>query len=175
MIQKNQRSIVCAHLNSTINHSGSHGWGYHFNHGNIQSCSLQGRGAVVRRADPRAEHVEDRSVSQGGVGTVAQNRDLRSLPLDHKPCLVHGPCLAPPGGGGAVGVMRQVTWDAVWCGQLPAQGQGASSQAASPAHRQCRLGTGLSFLQGHDQLCIQRERWNEANQDSGGFRFKNLL
>ena len=98
MMQKNQRSIICAHLNSTINHSGSHGWGYHFNHGNIQSCSLQGRGAVVRRADPRAECLEEPSVSQGGVETVAQNRDLRSLPLDHKPCLVHGPCPAPTGG-----------------------------------------------------------------------------
>lgn len=32
----------------------------------------------MRRADPRAEPVEDRSVSQGGVETAAQNRDLRS-------------------------------------------------------------------------------------------------
>ena len=28
--------------------------------------------------------------------------------------------------------------------------------------------------QGHDQLCIQRERWNEASQDSGGLRYKHL-
>lgn len=157
MIQKNQRSIICAHLNSTINHSGSHGWGHHFNHGNIQSCSLQGRGTTVRRARPQGG-MRGRLISFTGRSRNSSSEQRSELLLDHKPCLVHGPCLAPPGGGGAVGVMRQVTWDAVWCGQLPAQGQGASSQAASPAHRQHRLGTGLSLLRGHDQLCIQRER-----------------
>ena len=172
MIQKNQRSIICAHLNSTINHSGSHGWGHHFNHGNIQSCSLQGRGAVVRRADPRVERVEDRSVSQGGVETIAQNRYLRSLPLDHKPCLGHGPCPAPMGwrggGGDEAGDSRCcVVWAVAWSRKdkeyLP-------RRRAASLHTECGVGTALSLLQGHDQLCIQRERWNEASQDSGGLR-----
>lgn len=53
---------------------------------------------MVRRAHLRADCLEEPSVSQGGVETAAQNRDLRSswtTSSVSSPCLVRGVCLTP--------------------------------------------------------------------------------
>lgn len=138
MIQKNQRSIICAHLNSTINHSGSHGWGYHFNHGNIQSCSLQGRGAGEEGRPQGREHVEDRSVSQG---RNSSSRTETSGPSRWTTSLAGAWTLpGTTGGGGGSGGDEAgdlgccVVWAAA-CSRTR-----ASSQAASPAQAAIRVG-----------------------------------
>lgn len=84
-VPTSQQCAACAHWSSAVSHPVGCGQGHHLHHGNIYSCSLQGRGGdVVRRAQPEGRLLgRTTSFMRSGNNSSEQRSEV---PLDHKLC-----------------------------------------------------------------------------------------